>query len=422
MEQKKNKNLRERRSSDRKTVEREMVTKINKKKSLCPVSALCGGCRYIDMAYAEQLAMKQRKTQRLLEKYVHLEPIIGMDDPYHYRNKVHAVFSYEKNRGRGAKGGKTVSGIYQEGTHKVVNVDKCLLENKKADAIIVTIRELLRSFKISVYDEDTGYGLLRHVQVRTAHKTGQIMVTLVLASPILPSKNNFVKALVKAHPEITTITINVNDRHTSVVLGTKETVIYGKGYIEDELCGKRFKISPRSFYQINSLQTEKLYATAIEYAQLTGTERVLDAYCGIGTIGLCASDKAGEVIGVEVNKDAVRDAVTNAKLNQVSHVTFYCEDAGKFMTDLSEKKEKVDVVFMDPPRSGSDKAFLSSVVKLSPDRIVYISCNPETLARDLEYLTKHRYKVVKGRAVDMFPNTEHVETVCLLAKGPGGRG
>nr|MCR4588218.1 23S rRNA (uracil(1939)-C(5))-methyltransferase RlmD [Lachnospiraceae bacterium] len=386
------------------------------KKSKCKVSAVCGGCQYIDMDYKEQLAMKQRKTQRLLKKYVNLEPIIGMDDPYHYRNKVHAVFSYEKNRGRGGKGGRTVSGIYQEGTHRVVNVDRCFLENKKADAIIVTIRELLKSFKISVYDEDTGFGLLRHVQVRTAHKTGQIMVTLVLASPILPSKNNFVKALRKEHPEITTVTINVNDRHTSVVLGNKETVIYGKGFIEDELCGKIFKISPRSFYQINSVQTEKLYGTAIEYAGLTGTERVLDAYCGIGTIGLCASDHAGEVIGVEVNKDAVRDAVNNARRNKADHVTFYCQDAGQFMQEMAAKKEHMDVVFMDPPRSGSDEAFLSSVVKLSPDKIVYISCNPETLARDLEYLTKHRYHVVKGRAVDMFPNTEHVESCVLLER------
>ncbi|MCR4587024.1 MAG: 23S rRNA (uracil(1939)-C(5))-methyltransferase RlmD [Lachnospiraceae bacterium] len=386
------------------------------KKSKCKVSAICGGCQYIDMDYKEQLAMKQRKTQRLLKKYVNLDPIIGMNDPYHYRNKVHAVFSYEKNRGRGGKGGHTISGIYQEGTHRVVNIDRCFLEDGKADAIIVTIREQLKSFKISVYDEDTGYGLLRHVLVRTAHKTGQIMVTLVLASPILPSKNNFVKALCKAHPEITTVTINVNDRHTSVVLGTKESVIYGKGYIEDELCGKIFKISPRSFYQINSVQTEKLYSTAISYAGLSGKERVLDAYCGIGTIGLCASDKAGEVIGVEVNKDAVRDAVGNAKRNKAEHVTFYCQDAGAFMQEMAAKKEKVDVVFMDPPRSGSDEAFLSSVVKLSPDRIVYISCNPETLARDLEYLTKHRYRVVKGQPVDMFPNTEHVETVVLLSQ------
>ena len=301
---------------------------------------------------------------------------------------------------------------------------------------------LLRSFKIKTYDEDTGYGLLRHVLVRRGFHSGEVMVVLVLGSPILPSKNNFVKALRKLHPEITTVVLNVNDKKTSMILGEKETVIYGKGYIEDTLCGCTFRISPKSFYQVNPVQTEILYTKAIEYAGLTGKERIVDAYCGIGTIGLIAASKAKEVISVtlisvELNRDAVRDAVTNAKRNDIKNVQFYNADAGQFMVEMAEyradqKKNQVpdatksgkkatpdgnvDVVFMDPPRAGSDEAFLSSVIRLAPKRVVYISCNPETLARDLKYLTKHGYQAKECQPVDLFPWTKHVETVCLLSK------
>lgn len=379
-----------------------------KTKSLCPMSKQCGGCQWIDVPYDEQLARKQERLTKLLKPYVKPEKVIGMEQPFHYRNKVHASF------GMSRKG--PVSGIYKAGSHEIVPVDSCLIENEKADAIIVTIRSLLRSFKIKTYDEDKGYGLLRHVLVRIGHNSGEILVVLVLASPILPSKNNFVKALRKEHPEITTVVVNVNDRRTSMVLGEKEQVIYGKGYITDTLCGKTFRISPKSFYQVNATQTEVLYRQAMEYAGLTGKETVLDAYCGTGTIGMIASDKAKQVIGVELNKDAVRDAVLNAKTNQVKNIRFYQQDAGKFMVEMAEQGAKVDVVFMDPPRAGSDEAFLGSVVKLFPKKIVYVSCNPETLARDLGYLTKHGYKAQKAVGVDMFAMTEELETVVLLAQ------
>ena len=373
----------------------------------CPVNKKCGGCCYLHIPYQEQLNKKKKYVEGLLKPYCKVYPITGMEQPLHYRNKVHAVFDHLKN-------GNIVSGIYQEGTHKVVPVDSCLIENEKADAIIRDIRGLLGSFKIRTYNEDTGYGLLRHVLVRTGHQTGQIMVVLVLGSPILPSKNNFVKALRKLHPEITTIVINVNDKKTSMVLGDKESVIYGKGYIEDELCGCKFRISSKSFYQVNSVQTERLYRKAIALADLKGRERVVDAYCGIGTIGIIASSHAGEVIGVELNKDAVRDAVKNAAQNQIKNISFYHNDAGEFMTDMAEDGEKADVVFMDPPRQGSSEEFLSSVIKLSPKKVVYISCNAETLARDLKYLTKHGYRAVGGWPYDMFPFTEHVEVMCCL--------
>lgn len=375
----------------------------------CPVERKCGGCQYLNLSYQKQLRIKQERVAGLLKPYCKVFPVTGMEQPLHYRNKVHAVFDRTKE-------GKIVSGIYQEGTHKVVPVDSCLIENEKADAIIRDIRGLLRSFKIKTYDEDTGYGLLRHVLIRTGHKTGQVMVVLVLGSPILPSKNNFVRALRELHPEITTIIINVNDKKTSMVLGEKESVIYGKGYIEDELCGCRFRISSKSFYQVNSVQTELLYRKAVELAGLTGKERVIDAYCGIGTIGIIAAAQAGEVISVELNRDAVRDAVRNAAQNQVKNVSVYQNDAGVFMTGMAEQNEHADVVFMDPPRAGSDEAFLSSVVMLAPKRIVYISCNPETMARDLKYLTAHGYRAEGAWPFDMFPFTEEIECVALLQK------
>ena len=382
--------------------------KINIAKNHCPVSKRCGGCQWIDVAYEEQLARKHEKLTGLLKPYVKPEKVLGMENPYHYRNKVHAAF------GMSRKG--PISGIYRAGTHEIVPVDSCLIENEKADAIIVTIRSLLRSFKIKTYDENTGYGLLRHVLVRVGHNSGEIMVVLVLASPVMPSKNNFVKALRKEHPEITTVVVNVNDKFTSMVLGEKEQVIYGKGYITDTLCGKTFRISPKSFYQVNSTQTEVLYRQAMEYAGLTGREVVLDAYCGTGTIGIIASDKAKQVIGVELNRDAVKDAVKNAKANQVKNIQFYQKDAGKFMIEMAEQDTKVDVVLMDPPRAGSDEAFLSAIVKLAPQKVVYVSCNPETLARDLKYLTRHGYKAVKAVGVDMFAMTEELETVVLLTR------
>lgn len=382
---------------------------IERGKGRCRAFGECGGCQMLHLPYQEQLTFKEKETAKLLKPYVRLEGIIGMEQPERYRNKVNAAFTHDRQ-------GKPLSGVYKEGTHYIIPIEECVLENEKADAIIASIRSLLPSFKIKTFDEDTGYGLLRHVMVRVAHATGQIMVVLVLGSPILPSKNNFVKALLKLHPDITTIVINVNEKKTSMVLGDNGQVIYGKGYIEDVLCGIHFKISPKSFYQVNSVQTEKLYHKAMEYAGLTGRETVLDTYCGIGTIGLIAAGKARNVIGVELNGDAVKDAVANARRNKIKNVDFYQMDAGEFMVQMAEQGERVDTVFMDPPRTGSDEVFLDALVKLAPDKVVYISCSPETLARDLEYMTKRGYRAARGICVDMFPFCGHVETCVLLSK------
>lgn len=375
----------------------------------CQYAKKCGGCDYQGIEYKEQLKKKQKYVKKLFEPYCQVEPIVGMKNPYNYRHKVHAVFDCV---GRG----KIVAGVYRKNTHDVVDIESCQIEDSESDQIIRDIKDLLKSFKIKTYDEDTGYGLLRHVLIRKGYATGQIMVVLVLGSPILPSKNNFVKAIRKKHPNMSTVVINVNDKKTSMVLGERNIVVYGKGYIEDKLCGCTFRISPNSFYQVNPVQTELLYQKAIQFAHLTGKEKVIDAYCGTGTIGIIASKCAREVIGVELNRDAIKDAIINAKRNSSKNIRFYNDDAGKFMVEMALKGEKADVVIMDPPRTGSSEEFLSSIVKLSPDRVVYVSCGPKSLARDLKYLTKQGYRVKKVTPFDCFPFTEHIETVCLLTK------
>ncbi len=375
----------------------------------CPLAKKCGGCQLQNMDYPRQLKFKQAKVEKLLGIYGRVGKIVGMESPYHYRCKVQAAFGT-------TRGGKIISGVYQSSSHRIVNVDSCMIEDEKADEIIVTIRSLLPKFKLRPYNEDTGSGFLRHVLVRKGYNSGQILVVLVTASSVFPSKNNFVGALMKAHPEITTVVQNINSKHTNMVLGDINKTIHGNGYIEDSLCGCNFRISPNSFYQINPAQTEKLYSLSVEYAELTGKERVIDAYCGTGTIGIIASKTAGEVIGAELNSAAVRDARANAQLNNANNINFVCADAGEFMRDMASAGEKADVVFMDPPRAGSDKRFLSSVITLSPEKIVYISCNPETLARDLRYLTNNGYTVKKIKPVDQFPFTHHVECVVLMSR------
>lgn len=375
----------------------------------CPVAAQCGGCQLLHLSYPEQLRFKQRRVEKLLAGICPVEPILGMEDPFHYRSKVHAVISTDKKK-------NPISGVYAMGTHRVVPVTHCLIEDERADRIIQTIVSMILRYKLRIYNENTHRGFLRHVLVRTGSVTGQIMVVLVTTAQEFPGGKAFVAELLEKHPEITTIVLNVNQRETSMVLGTKDITLFGPGYMEDELCGKRFRISPRSFYQVNARQTEVLYRTAIEYAGLTGTETLLDAYCGTGTIGLCASDRVKQLIGVELNGDAVRDAKENAKLNKVANARFFCDDAGRFMVKMAKDSLPLDVLMMDPPRSGSDGKFLSSVLTLMPKTIVYVSCNPETLARDAKVLVNGGYRAVKAVPVDMFPGTEHVETVVLLSR------
>ena len=398
----------------------------------CPVARACGGCQLQELDYREQLRFKERKVYNHLKRIggmdrlflpedrekaagvldaLVMEPIIGMENPYHYRNKVQAAFSYDKRRG------KIVSGVYQSSTHRIVPIDSCQTEDETADRIIVSIRKLLGDFKLTAYDENTGRGFLRHVLVKRAFSTGQVMVVLVTGTPVFTAKKHFVAKLRELHPEITTILQNVNDKRTSLVLGEREKVLYGPGYIVDELCGCRFRISAKSFYQINPVQTEVLYSKAMEFAELTGKEKVLDAYCGIGTIGLVAAKHgAGQVLGVELNPDAVKDAIQNARENGMKNAWFTCGDAGAFLEEAALERERWDVVFMDPPRAGASREFLTALCACAPKRVVYISCDPETLSRDLGILRANHYKIEQIQPVDMFPHTQHIECVVKLTR------
>ena len=375
----------------------------------CKYFNQCGGCQLQHLSYEGQAEFKQKNIIKLMGKYHNVNPIFTMQEPYFYRNKIHSTVAYNLK-------GKIVSGIYEENTHHVISIDECIIQDKRADAIIASILKIMETFKIKPYNEDTGQGLFRHILLKTGFTSNQIMVVLIVSSQVFPEKNNFVSELLKKHPEITTIVMNINNRKTSAVLGYAERVLFGKGYIEDTLCGCVFQISPRSFYQINPIQTEILYKKAIDMAKLRGNEVVIDAYCGIGTISLIVSRKVKSVIGVELNKDAVKDAIKNAKRNKINNAFFYNDDAGDFMVGLAKKKQKVDTVFMDPPRSGSDEKFLYSVIQLAPKQVIYISCNPITMERDIRYLTKHGYTVKEIQPVDMFPQTKHVECIALIQR------
>ena len=396
-----------------------------KNSCICPYFKACGGCDYIDLPYEEQLKLKAKFVNKELSEVAKaqkcdIEPIVGAAEPLYYRNKVHSVFA---RTGRG----QIIRGIYKEDSHEVVNVSGCLLENRLADAIIEEIKRLLPSFKLKIFDEDTGYGWLRHVLVRVGHKkrlkndmafVQDVMVVLVTSEVMFPGKNNFIKALRTSFPQVSTIVQNINAKKTSMVLGERNIVLYGKGYIEDDSLGLRFRISPSSFFQINTAQTIKLYDLALKMAGLTGKETVLDAYCGTGTIGMFMSSNAKEVVGVELNADAVRDARNNAKGNGISNISFVNADSTKYLTAYADnpKAGRIDCLCMDPPRSGSTEEFIHATSALSIPKVVYVSCNPTTLARDLKVFVKDGYRIKRIVPVDMFPATKHVETVCLLTK------
>lgn len=375
----------------------------------CKYYDRCGGCQLQHLTNESQNGYKQKKVEDLLGKFGDVEELISMDNPYEYRNKIQYSFGYGKKN-------KIIAGMYAKNTHKIIDIEQCIVQDPIADKIIKTIKQIMRKYKMEAYNEDTGQGFLRHVLIRTGFTSGEVMVVLVTSHHVFEGKRNFVKILRKKHPEITTMILNVNNKNTSMILGPTESNMYGRGFIEDSICGMKFRVSSKSFYQINSQQAAILYKKAIEIADFKGNERIIDAYSGVGTISLIVSKKVKEVIGVEINNDGVRDAIRNAQNNDIQNVYFHRADAGEFMVEMANKDEKIDGVIMNPPRAGSDETFLSSMCTLNPEKIIYISCNPETLARDLKYLVKEGYKVNKIQPVDMFPQTNHVEVVTLLTK------
>ena len=378
----------------------------------CPVFDKCGGCQLLHMSETAQKSFKQGLCEDLLGGFGKVRPILTAENPKNYRNKVHAAFA----RKRVGKGSKIISGIFEEESHRVTETTDCLIQDKRAAEYLRTVRKLMQDTHTEPYNEDTGRGTIRYVFLRTGRKSGEVLMALVTGTPEFPAKAKFAAEIKKKHPEIVTLIHNINPQKNSMVLGKKETVLYGNGYITDTLCGHTFRISANSFYQVNSEQTEVLYKTAVELAKITKEDTVIDAYCGIGTISLMAADYAGKVIGVEVNAQAVKDAKENAKRNNCTNVEFICQDAGEFMREQAKKGTAPQVVIMDPPRAGSDDAFLNSLVTMAPKRVVYISCNPETQARDLKKLTAKGYKVEVIQPLDMFPGTKHVEVVTYLTR------
>uniref|UniRef100_UPI0040287C34 23S rRNA (uracil(1939)-C(5))-methyltransferase RlmD n=1 Tax=Gemmiger formicilis TaxID=745368 RepID=UPI0040287C34 len=366
----------------------------------------CGGCPLLALPYREQLAKKQARLQELLGGFAPVKAVQGMAEPLHYRNKAIASFATQR--------GKLVCGLYAEGTHRVLPGADCLLQEEILNKTLAAVLDAARACRWTAYDEDRGTGFLRHTVLRSSC-SGKVLVTLVTPGPDLPGSKNFCTALRKKAPWVVSIVQNINPTRSSAVLGSREKTLYGPGFVLDTLCGTQFAISSRSFYQVNRTQTEVLYKKALELAKLTGRETVIDAYCGIGTIGLCAAPLAKQVIGVERNPAAVKDAAANARRNKIANARFVCADATEWMVAAAGEGLHPDVVFLDPPRAGSTPECIAAVNKMKPRRVVYVSCDPETLARDVAAFTRLGWRAAKFCPVDLFPQTKHVETVVLLS-------
>ncbi len=382
-------------------------------KRWCPLFGKCGGCDYINDSYEYELCVKEEIEKKYLSRFGRINRIIPSPSLTGFRTKVQAVCGRSRE-------GKFITGQYRKNSHALVPVRSCALENGKATAIKQTIRQMATRFNIAPYDEDRDIGDLRHVLIRVGEATGETLVALVTSKKDFPHKADFVSSIHQKNPFVTTIVQIINRQDTNMVIpeNAEEFVLFGKGYITDIICGLKFIISAKSFFQTNQKQTERLYSIAMEMARLRPTDRVLDAYSGTGTIGLiAASYGVKEVVGVESNSSAVKDAIKNAENNSITNATFVNADASKYLKNAKKEGEKFDIIFLDPPRSGSDEEFLAAASKVDAEGIVYISCNPETLSRDLRYLTRFTpYRVLEIQPVDMFPGSSHVETVVLMSR------
>jgi 23S rRNA (uracil1939-C5)-methyltransferase len=381
---------------------------------LCPVGERCGGCSLQHMSYKAQLDFKTNMVKESIKRIGKLEDVlihhtIGMENALNYRNKAQYPV------GAGPEG-KALLGFYERYSHKIVDCTSCMIQDETSTLIKNIVRAFIHENNISLYDESTGKGLIRHLMTRTGFKTGEIMVVLVLNGKDLPHKQKLVDNLTTRVPGIKSIVLNVNEKNTNIILGSMNIKIYGEGHITDYIGKYRFSISPLSFFQVNPAQTEVLYNKAIEYAALSGKETVFDLYCGIGTISLFLSEKAKKVYGIEVVEEAIKDAKVNAEINGVKNIEFITGEAEKVVPEVYKQGIKADVVVVDPPRKGCDEALLKTLVSMQPERIVYVSCKPSTLARDLAYLSERGYKAVEIQPVDMFPYTAHVECIVQIKR------
>lgn len=421
----------------------------------CPIARECGGCSQIHVPYEEQLAVKQAYIEDLFAPLAAssaeggltggdrarggsfaplIHPIMGMENPVRFRNKIVSPFAPARLQGRkpslrsmartGRAGkvalrkGDIACGLYAAGTHKLIECNACIVEHEVGRRVVAAVRDVMARYCVAPYNEDAGTGFMRHVVVRVGHSSNEVLVTLVTNETEFTGAKNFCRELVKRVPEITTIVQNINTRQTNVIFGEEERVLYGPGFILDTLCGLSFRISSNSFYQVNAVQTSRLYEVAVQFADSATSDTMLDTYCGTGTIGLVAAAAApgAQVIGVDNVEAAIADARQNASHNGIENARFVCADASSFMREYAAAGNAVDVVFMDPPRSGATEEFLAALVKLAPKRVVYISCNPQTQVRDCQALVQAGYVLSAVQPVDMFPHTTHVEAVALLTR------
>ncbi|MEI3606246.1 23S rRNA (uracil(1939)-C(5))-methyltransferase RlmD [Pseudogracilibacillus sp. SE30717A] len=380
----------------------------------CDVYYKCGGCQLQHMSYDMQLEMKRNQVKNVMQKVAHLEsvpvhPVLGMEDPWRYRNKIQIPV--------GEKDGELITGFYQQRSHRIIDdMDTCVIQNELGDRMVEAVRRIATDLGIEAYDENTHRGVLRHIIVRTAFGTNDTMIILVTRTEKLPHQTELIKQLTETYPASKSIIQNVNKEKTNVIMGKKSRTIYGEDYIYDAIGDLKFKISPRSFYQVNPTQTKVLYNKALEYASVGPNDVVIDAYCGIGTISLFLAQKAQKVYGVEIVPEAIDDAKINAKLNGITNAEFVVGEAEKVMPWWTAQGLRPDVIVVDPPRKGCDEALLQAMIDMAPKRIVYVSCNPSTLARDLRILEDGGFKTQEVQPVDMFSQTNHVECVSLLQR------
>ncbi|MFD1459292.1 23S rRNA (uracil(1939)-C(5))-methyltransferase RlmD [Scopulibacillus daqui] len=377
----------------------------------CDIYDQCGGCQLQHLSYEGQLNYKRNQVKEVLErigglKDISVKPVLGMDEPWRYRNKVQVPV--------GEKDGEFIAGFYQKRSHKIVDMDHCLIQDSLNDEVVQKVKQIAKECGIEPYNEETHRGILRHIVTRIGQNTGEIMVVLVTKTEELPFRKRFIKEIPEAFPEVKSIAQNINPNRTNTIFGEKTKTLWGREEIYDTIGDIKFAISARSFYQVNPVQTHVLYNQALEYAGLTGNETVIDAYCGIGTISLFLAKKAKHVYGVEIVPQAIEDAKANAELNHLNNVAFEAGKAEEVIPNWYKQGVSADVLVVDPPRKGCDEALLNTMIDMKPERIVYVSCNPSTLARDLKILEAGGFETVEVQPVDMFPQTTHVECVALL--------
>ena len=373
----------------------------------------CGGCQIQELDYQEQLNIKTNEVKQVISRIGKLEdvvvhPALGMEEPFRYRNK--AQFPIQK------VDGSPVIGFYKKKSHDIIPTDQCIIQHDVNDKIIKIIKTYIRAYKVSVYDEKTHTGVLRHLVTKVGFTSKEVMVVLVANGRKLPYLNELASVLKENIPGFKTLVVNVNREKTNVILGNENRVIYGDGKINDNIGDLVFEISPLSFFQVNPVQTEVLYNKALEYAALGENDTVFDIYCGIGTISLFLAQRAKKVYGIEIVEEAIKDAKRNAEINNLDNVEFYVGKAEDVVPKMYKQGKRANVVVVDPPRKGCDEKVLDTIVSMQPDRVVYVSCNPSTLARDLAYLNKKGYKSLEVQPVDMFPHSVHIENVALIVK------